>query len=197
MSETGRAAPANKGTSTKFPLITRDMVRRWLSPFELPDWEESTLAAALSILALEWGAAARWRVPGSRELETEARGRRIAEALAVVAKELPEFIEAHDRGRTRVRFVTMFNVPEGTTTKPLPALEKLRSATAALLLGLNRYLEHAGRERWHALARQICWTLRHYGGGAFPRKTQLFFVSAALGALGVSATSEAIRKALR
>ncbi len=193
MNETGRAASANKGTSTKFPLITRDMVRRWLAPYELPNWEESTLAAELSLIAIDWAApAATWR-----DLETEARGRRIAAALAVLAEDLPKFVEAHDRGRTRVRFVTMFNVWEGTAPKPLPLLEQLRTAMACLLPGFGRYLEHAGRERWHALARQICWTLCHYGGGKFPKKNQLPFVSCVLREFGIEQKPEAIRKALR
>lgn len=188
MSETGRAASANKGTSTKFPLISRDMVRRWLSPFELPNWEEPALASALSILAIDWAApAATWC-----DLETEARGRRIAAALAVLAEELPKFIEAHDRHQTRVGFVTMFG-----TQKRLPVLEQLRTSVHNVTPGFGRYLEHAGREHWHQLARHIHWNLRHYGGGAFPRKTQLFFVSATLGAFGIAATPEAIRKALR
>ena len=173
------------------------MVRSWLSPYELPDWEESTLAAELSILALEWGAAARWRVPESRELETEARGRRIAEALAVLAEELPHFIAAHDRHQTRVGFVTMFKVLEGTAPKPLPALEQLRAATAGLLPGFDRYLEHGGRAPWHTLARRVYWTLCQYGGSKFPKKNQLPFVSCVLREFGIEQKPEAIRKALR
>ena len=184
-----------KNAAREWPTISRDMVRRWLTPFELPDWEESTLAEELSLAELDWRGA---RDRLSRDAESAAQYRRIAQAVAVLNEEFPLLIADQKHGRTRVTFITI----DARDPNPPNPLDELLWAVQRMASVASLFCEHGGKERWHMLARRISHILRRHLASAgiaqaWMRKAEIGFVQAALAEIGIKAQAEAIRKALK
>lgn len=181
-------APAPMQEAALRMTFTPELVQKMLWPIELPPAEVFNLAASLSVLADEW-----LRGPiRERDPNSEARGKRLAEALTVLAEELPAFIEDNRRSANRI----LFGAPRGEPN----GLERLLYAVQFCAAPMREYSVHGGKEWWHTFAKLAAYhfdaSMRAAGIRA-QRKQRNDFAKAALHHIGLAVTPEAIRKALR
>ncbi len=168
--------------------FSAETVKKMLWPIALPPAAVSDLAASLSSIADEW-----LRGPiRERNPESEARGKRIAEALILLAEELPVFIRDNNRCATRVIFGAPRARPNG--------LERLLYEVRFCAAPMHEYRAHGGKEWWHTFAKLVAYhfdaSMRAAGIRA-QHKQRSDFARAALQQIGLVVTLEAIRKALR